>query len=157
MGRPGWSELPVRARLFRVAHLVWGVLNLAALGHVWVSAIAGVRTRALAGAVGLLSLEGLALLAGRGNCLFGQFQRSLGDPVPMFELFLPRRAAKAAIPALTFVSLAGLAALIIRRLACVRKAVETDSTPRFAQKGRRRYAGGRFRWDRARPSGGVCP
>jgi len=92
----------------------FGVLNLMALGHVWVSAIAGVRSRSLAFSVGLLSLEGLALVFGRGNCPFGPFQRSLGDPVPMFELFLPPRAAKAAIPVLTFVSLAGFAALLLR-------------------------------------------
>jgi len=114
MDRPQWSDLPVRARLFRLAHLSFGVLNLMALGHVWVSAIAGVRSRSLAFSVGLLSLEGLALVFGRGNCPFGPFQRSLGDPVPMFELFLPPRAAKAAIPVLTFVSLAGFAALLLR-------------------------------------------
>ena len=41
-------------------------------------------------------------------------QAEWGDPVPFFELVLPRRAAKAAIPILTFVSLAGIAALILR-------------------------------------------
>jgi len=64
----------------------------------------------------MLLVEGVALVIGRGNCPFGPFQRRLGDPVPMFELFLPPRAAKAAVPVLTLVSLAGLAALFGRWL-----------------------------------------
>src|SRR5689334_15007485 len=107
MDRPRWDDLPLGARAFR-AHIAWGVLNLAALGHVWGSAISGARGRWLAGSVSLLGLEGVALIVGKGNCPFGPFQQSLVDPVPMFELVLPPRAAKAAIPVLFIVSLAGL-------------------------------------------------
>jgi len=117
MERRSWSELPTGARLFRVAHIAWGVVNLTALGTVWASAVFGPRSRVTtAGAAGLLAVEGVALVIGRGNCPFGPFQRRLGDPVPMFELFLPPRAAKAAVPVLTVVSLAGLAALFGRWL-----------------------------------------
>jgi hypothetical protein len=42
-------------------------------------------------------------------------QAEWGDPVPFFELVLPPRAAKAAIPILTAVSVAGIAALVLRR------------------------------------------
>jgi len=62
-----------------------------------------------------LSIEGVALVVGRGNCPFGTLQRRLGDPVPLFELVLPPRAAKAAIPVLTFVTVAGIAAAVFRR------------------------------------------
>ena len=62
----------------------------------------------------LLSAEGVALVIGRGNCPFGPFQARLGDPVPMFELVLPPRAAKAAVPVLTILSLAGFAAMLLR-------------------------------------------
>ena len=117
MDRPKWSDLPVRARMFRVAHIAWGALSLAALAHVWASAITGRRSSFLAGSAGMLAAEGLALAIGRGNCPFGPFQRSLGDPVPMFELFLPPRAAQAAIPALTGVALAGFLSMGIRFLA----------------------------------------
>lgn len=110
-----WASLPAGARLFRLTHVGFGLLNLAALGYVWFSAAVGRRDRALGASVGLLSAEGLALLAGRGNCPFGPFQQRLGDPLPMFELVLPQRAAKAAIPVLTVVTLAGFAALLLRR------------------------------------------
>jgi hypothetical protein len=64
--------------------------------------------------MGLLGAEGIALVAGRGNCPFGPFQARLGDPVPMFEWVLPPAAAKAAIPLLTAVALASFVALALR-------------------------------------------
>ena len=44
-----------------------------------------------------LSIEGVGLIIGGGDCPMGRFQEQLGDPVPFFELVLPPRAAKAAI------------------------------------------------------------
>jgi hypothetical protein len=110
----GWGTLGTSARLFRIAHICWGAANLAALGYLWLSAAKRRRDRLLAASGALLLAEGAALIVGRGNCPFGGFQRTLGDPVPMFELVLPPRAAKAAIPLLTLISLAGFAALISR-------------------------------------------
>ena len=114
-GRVSWAELPIGARAFRVAHAVFGLVNLLGLAYVWLSAARRTRDRALGASVALLSAEGVALLIGRGNCPFGPFQRSLGDPVPMFELVLPPKAAKAAVPVLTFVTLTGFGAVLLRR------------------------------------------
>jgi hypothetical protein len=113
-GRPAWRNLPPKAKAFRIAHVVAGIVNMTALGYVCLSAVRRRRDHALVASVSVLSAEGLALVAGRGNCPFGPFQRSLGDPVPMFELFLPPRAAKAAIPVLTVVVLAAFAAVLMR-------------------------------------------
>ncbi len=88
---------------------------MAGLGYVWLSAMKRRRDRWLIAFVALLGAEGVALVIGRGNCPFGPLQRSLGDPVPMFELVLPPKAAKAAIPILTVVTIAGFAALVLRR------------------------------------------
>ncbi|HWH24090.1 MAG TPA: hypothetical protein VNW68_04250 [Candidatus Limnocylindria bacterium] len=112
-GSADWHALGRGARLFRLAHAGWSVLNLAALGHVWLSALRG-RDRYLRASTGLLLAEGAALLIGRGNCPFAPLQARLGDPVPLFELVLPPRAAKAAIPLLSVVALAGVAAAISR-------------------------------------------
>jgi hypothetical protein len=109
-----WSTLGIGARLFRVAHFVWGGFNMVALGYVWACALLRRRDRYLSSSVGLLGSEGVALVIGRGNCPFGRFQRRLGDPVPMFELLLPPRAAKAAIPILTLFTFSGFAALLLR-------------------------------------------
>jgi hypothetical protein len=88
---------------------------MAALGNIWLSALRRRPNRYLGPSVALLGSEGMALVIGRGNCPFGSFQRSLGDPVPMFEWILPPRAAKAAIPILAAITLAGFVALFARR------------------------------------------
>jgi hypothetical protein len=111
---PSWSSLPLRARLFRVAHVVWGGVALTGLTYIWASAVVRHRDRYLWAAVLFLLVQGLALAIGRGNCPFGPFQRRLGDPVPMFELVLPPRAAKAAIPVLLLVSIVGMVAAALR-------------------------------------------
>jgi hypothetical protein len=113
-GRPGWRSLPRGAMGFRMAHIAWGIVELGALSHVWRSALLRRRDRYLWASMALLLVQGAALVVGRGNCPFGPVQRQLGDPVPMFELVLPPRAAKAAIPALFGVAVAGMAAVLVR-------------------------------------------
>jgi hypothetical protein len=97
-----------------VAHAVWSVVGLASLAYIWASAVRRRRDRRTVAAIAFLSGEGAALVIGRGNCPLGPFQRTLGDPVPLFELLLPPRAAKAAVPVLAAVSLASFAAVLVR-------------------------------------------
>ena len=121
-----WDSLPWRAKAFRLAHITWGVVAMAALTYIWTCAINGRRDRYLWASVGFLLVQGTALLVGRGNCPFGPVQRRLGDPVPMFELVLPPRAAKAAIPVLAGVSVVGMVAVALRWL---RAAVSSSPSP----------------------------
>ena len=109
-----WDELPRGAKSFRIVHLVWGFFGMATLGYVWFCAVRRRRDPLLAASIAFLSIEGAALVVGRGNCPFGPVQSRLGDPVPMFELFLPPRAAKAAVPILAGVSLLGFVAVAVR-------------------------------------------
>jgi hypothetical protein len=112
--RVTWAELGTGARVFRVAHATWGILNLSGLVWIWRAALVRRRGRYVYGSMMLLGAEGIALVAGRGNCPFGPVQARLGDSVPMFEWVLPPRAAKAAIPLLTGVALASFVALALR-------------------------------------------
>jgi hypothetical protein len=89
-------------------------VSLTALGYIWVSAIVQRRDRYLWASIAFLLIEAAALVIGRGDCPFGPFQRRLGDPTPMFELVLPPRAAKAAIPVLFVISVAGMIAAVVR-------------------------------------------
>jgi hypothetical protein len=109
-----WASLGTAARAFRFAHALFAVLQLASLGYLWLCAMTGRRDRGLNAGVGALLVEGAALVVGRGDCPMGPFQRQLGDPMPMFEWVLAPRAAKAAIPMLTALSVAGLLALVAR-------------------------------------------
>jgi hypothetical protein len=114
MGEVRWNHLGRQARAFRVAHAAFSIVQLAALAYVWFCAATRRRDRAAAMSAAALLIEGAALVVGRGDCPFGPMQAKLGDPVPLFELLLPRRAAKAAIPALFVVAVGGLAGLLLR-------------------------------------------
>jgi hypothetical protein len=116
MSTVSWSELPRQARAFRLFHAVWSVVGLLTLAHIWVCAVTRRRDRILPASVGFLVIEGVALGVGGGDCPLGPFQRDLGDPVPFFELVLPPRAAKAAIPILAIVSVVGIAAIVAEEL-----------------------------------------
>jgi len=80
------------------------------------------RTDRLWATLSFLLVEGAALVVGRGNCPMGEVQEQWGDPVPFFELILPPRAAKAAVPALALVSIAALLGVVVRRPRLVRHA-----------------------------------
>jgi hypothetical protein len=117
-GEPATAIEPVglkpAARAFRIAHLTFGAFAMAGLAWIWICAVSGRRDRALRLATGQLLFEGGALIVGRGNCPFGTLQARLGDPVPMFELLLPPRAAKAAVPILAGITISGFAVLFVR-------------------------------------------
>jgi hypothetical protein len=110
-----WTSLGRRARIWRLTHASWSIAQLGGLGYIWISALTGHRSPRLWAAVGFLLAEGAALIVGRGNCPMGQVQAEWGDPVPFFELVLPPRAAKAAVPVLTAVAVATVAVVVLRR------------------------------------------
>lgn len=114
MAEARWADLGRRARAFRLAHAGFSLVQLACLGYVWFCAARRRRDRFLTLSAAGLLFEGAALVIGRGDCPFGPLQAKLGDPVPLFELVLPKRAAKAAIPALAAVAVGGLAAVVLR-------------------------------------------
>jgi hypothetical protein len=97
------------AKAFRALHALIAFVQLAALGQIWKAAITRRRGPLVVAAVGTLAAEGMALVVGRGDCPLGPLQAKLGDPVPLFELVLPPRAARAAVPVLTGIALAGMA------------------------------------------------
>jgi hypothetical protein len=102
------------ARALRAAHVAVAVVELVSLVYVWACVVTGRRDRQLGLAVGALAAEGAALVAGRGDCPLGPLQERIGDPVPLFEHVLPPRAAKAAVPLLTGLAVAGGVALLLR-------------------------------------------
>lgn len=117
-----WNTIGYRARSWRIFHACWSIAQLAGLGYMWASVIRRRRSRRLWSAVAFLFAEGAALVVGRGDCPMGPLQTEWGDPVPFFELVLPPRAAKAAVPILAVVSVAAVAGLVFRRPGLVGRA-----------------------------------
>lgn len=113
--RVTWAQLGVRARLWRLLHAAWSVAQLGCLGYIWACVALRRRSHTLWASVAFLTVEGGALVVGHGDCPVGPSQAAWGDPVPFFELVLPPRAAKAAIPILAGVSVAAIAGLALRQ------------------------------------------
>lgn len=98
MPKPSWRDLGPKARAWRVVHATWSVAQLSGLTYIYASALTRRRDPVLWASVAFLLAEGGGLIIGRGNCPMGGRQEEWGDPVPFFELVLPPRAAKAAVP-----------------------------------------------------------
>jgi hypothetical protein len=108
------DRLSPAALALRVLHAAITLGMLAAIAHVWHCAVTGRRDPALKLAVVAIAGESAMVVANGGNCPLGALQERAGDPVPLFELVLPPRAAKAAVPVLGAIAIAGIA-LIARR------------------------------------------
>jgi hypothetical protein len=103
-----------RARAWRIVHAAWSVAQLTALATIYGAVARGRRSPRVWVSAGFLVLEGGGLLIGRGDCPMGRIQEQWGDPKPFFELVLPPRAAKAAVPVLAVIAGAALLALVVR-------------------------------------------
>lgn len=111
----GESRSLSRAALaFRAGHAVIAVGFLAAIADVWASALTGRRGPLLHASVAALVAEGVVVAANGGTCPLGGLQDRMGDPVPLFELVLPPRAARLAVPVLGAVTAAGIVELARR-------------------------------------------
>lgn len=115
LGQPSWGSLGLRARAWRIVHAAWSVAQLAALATIFGAVARRRRGPRVWVSAGFLVLEGAGLLVGGGDCPMGRVQERWGDPKPFFELVLPPRAAKAAVPVLAVVACSGLLGLALRR------------------------------------------
>lgn len=62
-----------------------------------------------------LALEGMAVFAfNKGNCPLIHIQRRIGDEKPFFELLLPPRLAKQAIPAFALLTIVAILIILFR-------------------------------------------
>jgi hypothetical protein len=87
---------------------------LASIIHIWRCALSGRRDRLLDAAAASIAAESVLIVLNRGDCPLGSLQERAGDPIPLFELVLPPRAAKAAVPVLGAVALGGIALVASR-------------------------------------------
>ena len=106
-------ELSRAALAFRAGHAAIAIEQLLAIAYVWWCALTGRRDRLLRIAVATLLIEGVLVVANRGDCPLGGLQQRLGDPVPLFELVLSPRGARWAVPTLGAITTAGLALLVV--------------------------------------------
>jgi hypothetical protein len=107
-------HLTCAARALRAGHVVVAGVELFCLSYLWLCACTNRRDKLLWAAITVLVGEGVGLVVGRGDCPLGPLQERLGDPVPLFELVLPRRAARAAVPIFACITCLGIGVLAAR-------------------------------------------
>jgi hypothetical protein len=110
-GPQGWIVLASR-----IAHGLISLVFLSCIAVVYLGAWRGRTDTVTLAAIGALCVEGVLVLLAGGNCPLGPLLHKLGDETPFFELFLPPRAAKLAIPILAAVCVLGAVLLAIRTL-----------------------------------------
>jgi hypothetical protein len=116
---PFWSSIGTNSRIVlasRAAHGLISLLFLACIVAIYLAAWRGKADVVTLAALAALGAEGMLVLLSRGNCPLGPLFRRLGDETPFFELLLPPRAAKLAIPVFAAVTLAGAVLLAVRTL-----------------------------------------
>lgn len=101
-------------RVWRAGHGLIAVGFLASIGYVWWCALTRRRGRFLRPAIAALVGEGVVVGLNGGDCPLGPLGDRMGDPVPLFELVLPPRAAKQAVPVLGGVTATGIALVAAR-------------------------------------------
>jgi hypothetical protein len=100
--------------IWRSMYALIAIGFMSSIGYVWWCALTGRRGRWLRLAIAALAGEGVLVVANRGDCPLGLFGDRIGDPVPLFELVLPPRAARIAVPALGGVTALGVGVVAAR-------------------------------------------
>jgi hypothetical protein len=99
--------------LIRTIHGLLSAFFLACIGFVYYAVIADVDSPLVIAAAGALILEGLVVALNGGDCPLGGIHRRYGDEKAFFELVLPPRAAKLAVPVLGTVTAVGIVLVFV--------------------------------------------
>jgi hypothetical protein len=82
----------------RGIHSAFALFFMSCLAYIYYAALGRKRSPLLAAAAGALLAEGAVVVINRGDCPLGPVHRRLGDEKTFFELFLPSRLARWAVP-----------------------------------------------------------
>src|SRR5690242_11517482 len=103
--------------ILRIIHGLFALYFILCLIYLYYAAIFSKIDLLLLIAVGSLSLEGLMVFVlNKGDCPLIHIQRKIGDNTPFFQLFLPAKIAKQAVPVLAKITWIGVILLLIRLL-----------------------------------------
>jgi hypothetical protein len=94
--------------LIRLLHGSISLFFIACMGCVFYAAFSRRRPRLLYPAIAALTAEGAVVLANGGKCPLGRVHHRYGDDRDFFELFMPHRFSRHAVPVLTAVTAIGI-------------------------------------------------
>lgn len=94
--------------LVRTVHGLITLIFLSCIFCIYYFGITNNRSPLAYIAVALIVIEGIVVTLNGGNCPLGVVHSKFGDDKAFFELFLPKRQAKMAVPFLGFVAFLGI-------------------------------------------------
>jgi hypothetical protein len=100
--------------LVRLMHGAITAFFTSCILYVYYAALRRKRGPILYGAIGALVVEGGVVMANGGDCPLGGVHRRYGDDRAFFELLMPQRAAKIAVPVLGAVAVLGIVLSLTR-------------------------------------------
>ncbi len=101
--------------VLRIIHAIFSLYFIACLLYLYYAAYAMRFDVLLLISMASLAIEGTAVfILNSGNCPLIHVQKRIGDDRPFFELFMPPRIAKQAIPAFSVLVIIALVLLVVR-------------------------------------------
>lgn len=101
--------------LVRLMHGGFTAFFTSCIVYVYYAAVRRRRGQLLYGSIAALVVEGAVVAANGGDCPLGRVHRRYGDDRDFFELFMPKRFSKRAVPVLGAVTVAGAVLALTRR------------------------------------------
>lgn len=92
----------------RVIHGVITFIFLSCIFYIYYSGITNRIGWITYLAIGLIVVEGIVVSLNKGNCPLGPIHHKYGDDKAFFELILPKRTAKMAVPVLGIIAAVGI-------------------------------------------------
>jgi len=103
--------------LLRLLHGLASLYFIGCLVYLYYAAVTGEATWFLVVALVSLAAEGyVVFVVNNGDCPLIHVQRKMGDNKPFFELFMPSKLAKQAIPCFAVLTWLAVALLLVRWL-----------------------------------------
>lgn len=101
--------------ILRILHGIVALYFITCLIYVYSCIFSHITRVYLPIAVTSMSLEGIfVFILNKGNCPLIHIQRKIGDNIPFFNLVLPNKLAKQAIPIFSVLTLLSFVLLIIK-------------------------------------------
>ncbi|MBP7832400.1 MAG: hypothetical protein KA035_01380 [Candidatus Levybacteria bacterium] len=104
-----------RILILRVIHGIFALYFIACLIYLYYAAIFSKIDLILLISVVSLGFEGIVVfILNKGDCPLIHVQRKIGDDIPFFQLFLPVKLAKKAVPFFAKLTWIGVALIMLR-------------------------------------------
>lgn len=99
--------------LVRSIHALITLIFTSSIVYIYYSALTNQNNFFTYLSVGLIIFEAIVIVINKGSCPLGVIHKKFGDDKAFFELLLPKKAAKLAVPVLGIIAVVGILLLFL--------------------------------------------